>query len=183
MGVRATPGGCPPLAAALDGCLGAEVERCYDEGSFGYQLAARYQEGGRDSDGNEFGFVASLNKAFALGEDLTLRLFGEGAWFRNFDGGPDNAFALTGSGALQAGAVTYSLAYSQIGPLASDGEDADQYEIDATILYELGESISVAGESWAIGAGYAFDRADGENTSILGVRLLTEFEGSARLAQ
>lgn len=175
--------GLASVAVALDGCLGAEIEKCYEDGSFGYQIAALYQKGGHDSDGNELGFVASLNKAFALGEDTTLRLFGESAWFRNYDGGPDNALALTGSGALQMGALTYSLAYSQIKPLASNGEGIDEYEFDATVLCELGESISVAGESWAIGAGYAFDHADGEGSNIFGLRLLTEFEGVVPLAR
>lgn len=175
--------GISSFAAALGGCVGAEVDGCYDESSFGYQLAARYQKGGRGSDGNELGFSGSLNKALSLGEDATLRLFAEAAWFRNFDGGADDALVLTGSGALELGQFTYSAAYSQLRALVVGGPDVAEHLIDATAMYDLGEHASIAGEKWSIGAGYTFDESEGEESHLIGFRLSTEFEGSIPLGR
>jgi hypothetical protein len=173
--------GVSSVAVALDGCLGAEVDSCYDEGSFGYQLAARYQKGGEGSDGNELGILGSLNKSISIGEETTLRFFGEAAWFNNFEGSADDAVALTGSAALEKGSATYSVAYSQQTELVTGGADASEYLVDATAMYDLGESISMIGETWSVGAGYTFDRADGEDVQIVGLRLSSEFGKSIPL--
>ena len=173
--------GVSSVAVALDGCLGAEADSCYDEGSFGYQLAARYQKGGVDSDGDELGFLGSLNKSISLSGETTLRLFGEAAWFNNFQGSADDAIALTGSAAIEAGSATYSVAYSQQTELVAGGADTSEYLVDATAMYDLGESISMIGETWSVGAGYAFDRADGENVQVVGLKLSSEFGKSIPL--
>ncbi len=173
--------GVSSVAAALGGCMGADTESCYDGGSFGYQFAARYQKGGAGSDGNELGILGSLNKSVALGDDATLRLFGEAAWFRNFDGTADNAVVVTGSGALELGPVTYSLNYAQQRILAASGADATQYLVDATAMYDLGDMVSFMGEKWSIGAGYTYDRADGTDTHIVGLKLTSEFSGKISL--
>lgn len=167
--------GVSSIAAALDGCMGAEVDNCYDEGSFGYQLAARYQKGGTGSDGNELGFLGSLNKSIPLADETTLRLFGEAAWFRDFEGSADNALVVTGSAAVEMGPMIYSLAYSQQRSLVAGGADTTEYLLDTTAMYDLGDAISIAGETWSIGAGYAFDRADGENVQIVGVKLSADY--------
>ena len=173
--------GISSVAVALDGCLGAEVDSCYDEGSFGYQLAARYQKGGEGSDGNELGILGSLNKSISISEETTLRLFGEAAWFNNFEGSADDAVALTGSAAIETGPATYSVAYSQQTELIAGGPDSSEYLVDATAMYVLGESISMIGETWSVGAGYTFDRADGEDVQIVGLRLSSEFGKSIPL--
>jgi len=170
--------GVSSFSAALGGCMEAEVDGCYDEGSFGYQIAARYQTGGRGSEGNEFGFSGSLNKAFSLGEEAMLRLFAETAWFRNFDGGADDVFAITSSSALELGQITYSVAYSQLRVLVEGEVDVAEHLIDTTAMYDLGEHASITGEKWSIGAGYAYDRADGENSHSIGLRLSSEFGGN-----
>jgi hypothetical protein len=170
--------GVSSFALALDGCLGAETEACYDEGSFGYQLATRYQKGGAGSDGNELGFLGSLNKSFTLADDTTLRLFGEAAWFRNFDGTADNALVLTGSGALQMGLMTYSLAYSQQRMLVGAGGNTTEHLIDATMTYDLGDTVSLAGEQWKVGAGYSYASSDGENVQTVGLKLAADFGGN-----
>ncbi|MBK1871484.1 hypothetical protein [Taklimakanibacter albus] len=168
--------GISSVAVALDGCLGAEIDSCYAEGTFGYQIAGRYQKGGEDSDGDETGIIGSLNKSFEVGEDMSVLLFGEVGWFQHFDGGSDDAFTLTGSGALKDGPFTYSLAYTQL------RTDATEHQVDASAIYSLGDLVSVAGETWSLGAGYTFDRADEEDTHIVGLRLRADFEGAASLA-
>ncbi len=167
--------GVSSFAVSLDGCMGAETDSCYDEGDFGYELAARYQKGGIGADGNEFGVLGSLNKSFVMSDETTLRLLGEAAWFRNFEGGADNAFVLTGSAALETGAMIYSVAYSQQRNLIASGADTKEYLFDATAMYHIGDSASVAGEKWSVGAGYILASADGENTQTVGLKLSTEF--------
>ena len=170
--------GVSSFAVAFDGCMGAETDVCYDEGNFGYQLAARYQKGGEGSEGNELGFLGSVNKSLSLTEEATLRLFGETAFFRNFEGTADNALVLTGSSALEIGSMTYSLAYSQQMTLAS-GADTTAHLIDATVMYDLGDTVSLAGEKWSVGAGYSLSKADGKNEQTVGIKLSTEFSGNA----
>ena len=136
--------GISSVAAALDGCMGGEVDSCYDDGSFGYQLAARYQKGGAGSDGNELGFLGSLNKTVSLTDDTTLKLFGEGAWFRNFQGTADNALVVTGSAAIEMDAATYSRAYSQQKTFVAGESDTFEHLIDATAMYALGENLSIS---------------------------------------
>ena len=169
--------GVSSFAVALDGCAGAEVDSCYDDGKFGYQVAARYQKGGEDSEGNELGFLGSVIKSFAVGEDTTIRLLGEAAWFRDFQGGADNAIAFTGSGALEQGPFTYSLSYSQE-RIFADGADIIDHLVDATATYDLGEMPSVAGERWSIGAGYTYEQAEDEGTHIIGMKLSAKFDGN-----
>ena len=38
--------GLSSFSAILDGCVGADANECYDQGRFGYRLAARYQRAG-----------------------------------------------------------------------------------------------------------------------------------------
>jgi hypothetical protein len=170
--------GVSSFAISLDGCIGADADSCYDEGDVGYQLAARYQKGGVGSDGNELGFLGSLNKSIVMSDDTTLRLLGEAAWFRNFEGSADNALVFTGSAALDTGAMTYSVAYSQQRNLIAGGIDTTEQLFDATAMYNLGESVSAAGERWSIGAGYSLASADGENVQTIGLKLSTEFFGN-----
>jgi hypothetical protein len=167
--------GVSAVAVALDGCLSTDVDSCYDEGSFGYQLAARYQKGGVGSDGNELGFLGSLNKSISLSDETTLRLFGEAAWFRSFEGSADDAVVITASAAVEMGPATYSIAYSQQRNLVASGPNTNEYLVDATAMYDLSDMVSLFGESWSIGAGYTFDRADGENIHAVGLKLSSEF--------
>lgn len=167
--------GVSSFAVSLDGCIGADTDSCYDEGDFGYQFAARYQKGGVGADGNEFGFLGNLNKSFAMSDETTLRLFGEAAWFRNFEGSADYALVFTGSATLETGAMTYSVAYSQQRNLTAGGSDTTEHLFDVTAMYHLGDSVSVAGEKWSVGAGYILASADGENTQTVGLKLPTEF--------
>ena len=73
------------------------------------------------------------------------------------------------------------MAYSHQTELVVGGADASEYLVDATAMYDLGESISMIGETWSVGAGYTFDRADGEDVQIVGLRLSSEFSKSIPL--
>ena len=173
--------GISSIALALDGCMGADPGSCYDNGELGYQLAIRYQKYGEGGAGNELGFVGSLNKSIELSGDAALKLFGEAAYFRNFDGTDDDAVSFTGSAALELGDTTFSLAYAQLRTLVAGGADETEHLLDASIFYNLGDSISLAGEKWSVGAGYGFDRSEGENAQSVGLKLTAEFEGSTGL--
>ena len=171
-------GGGSSFAMALEGCKGAEMNACYDEGNFGYQLAVRYQNGGEGSDANEIGLLGSLNKSIALADDTKLRLFGEAAWFKNYDGTADDATFVTVSSALELGSVNTSLSYTQQRILVAGGADTTEHLVDATIMYALGDAVSAFGEKWAVGAGYSADWADGEKTQTIGLKLTSEFGGN-----
>jgi hypothetical protein len=173
--------GVSSFAAALDGCMGAEPGDCYDEGDFGYQIAARWQKGGHGSEGNELGLAGSLNTSFSVGEESKLKLFGETAWFRNFDGSADNALIVTGSGALDIGQTTLSLAYTRQRNFIVDDVDTTAHLFDATAAYAFGEDVSLAGEAWSIAAGYTFERDDDVDTHTFSLQLSTEFDGKFAL--
>lgn len=134
------------------------------------------------SDGNEIGVLGSLNKSFAVAEDSKLNFLAEAAWFRNFEGGADNALVMTGSAAYQTGPMTYSIAYSQQRNLVTAGADTTEHLFDASMMYDLGDTASVAGEKWSLGAGYSFARVDDETVQTVGLKLTSEFGGSASLA-
>ena len=173
--------GMSSVALALDGCMGADPGSCYDDGQFGYQLATRYQKHGDSGAENEWGFAGSLNKSVGLSEDSALKFFGEIAYFRNFDGTEDDAVSFTGSAALVFGETTLSLAYTQQRILIAGDSDEVEHLLDASAVYSLGDAVSLAGEQWSVGAGYSFDRADGEDTQSVGLKLTADFEGSAGL--
>lgn len=170
--------GISSVAASLSGCIGAEPDSCYDDGSFGYQVAARYQKGGAGSSGDEFGLSGSVNKSFSIGEDKTLKVFGEAVWLRNFDGTADNALFVTGSAAIEIDAMTYSAAYTQQHTFAAGGADTTEHHFDVTAKYDVSDFVSFAGEKWSVGVGYDFDRVGGENSHMIGLKLSSEFAGS-----
>ncbi|HEV2506736.1 MAG TPA: hypothetical protein VGV39_26930 [Mesorhizobium sp.] len=170
--------GISSVALDFAGCLGAGAAGCYDEGSFGYRLGARYQKGGEHSFGNETGLLGGLNGNVALGNETTLKLFTEAAWFNNFGGGPDDALFLTVSAALQREAMTYSIAYTQQREQITDEPDLVEHLFDATVAYKFGQDLGLSNESWQIAAGYAFDKHGDDRKHTFGIRLSAEFEGS-----
>lgn len=170
--------GISSVALDFAGCLGAGTAGCYDEGNFGYRLGARYQKGGEHSFGNETGVLGGLNGNVALGNEATLKLFTEAAWFNNFDGGPDDALFLTVSAALQREAMTYSISYTQQREMIADEPDLVEHLFDATVAYKFGKDLGLGNESWQIAAGYAFDRHGDEKKHTFAIRLSAEFEGN-----
>ena len=178
--------GVSSISVTLDGCLGGSGVDCYSNGEFGYQLAGLYQKKGRggvDEEGdpieafNERGVAASLNKSIAFG-NKTLILFGEAAYFRRFDGDVDDALFLTASSELEVDPISYSLVYSRQDNLGPNAPDSSLVELAAS--YDLSKYLSIAGEQWSIGAGYAFEHnVDGQaDTHLFSVLLTIDFNGS-----
>ncbi len=167
--------GISSAAIALDGCMGADPDACFDEGQWGYQIAARYQRGGKGSDGDETGLLGSLNRSFDLPGDSKLRLLAELGWFNHFDGDADSALTATAAASLEHGDFTYALTYAQSRTLPSKGAADVEHVLDASVSYGLGDAVSVAGENWTLTGDYTLHRTSGSNESILGLKLLAEF--------
>ena len=101
--------GLSSFSIALDGCGGSETADCYLDGEFGYRFGFRYQKAGQPTDedieedvklGDELAYLAAATKSFEL-DEMTLRLLGETAYLRHFDGRQDDALVVTGSAALE----------------------------------------------------------------------------------
>jgi len=170
--------GVSSIALALDGCLGAETDACYDDGKFGYQIAARFQKAGEDGNGHEVGLSASANSSFDLSEESKLKLFGEAVWFKNSEGSGNNTLMFTGSAALQNGQMTWSMAYSQQHDFVADGVDSIAHSFDASAVYNLDEDVSMVGEKWSVGAGYNLAKDEGQTEHTVGLKLTAAFDGS-----
>lgn len=183
-GAGNTPG-ISSFAFTLDGCSGASALECYGNGDWGYQIAGLYQRAGRggvDEDGDpietfdEKGGAVSLNKSFALGSN-TLTLFAEAAYFDGFEGTSENAAFFTGSAELEIEPVSYSVIYAVQNNLNSNTLDQ---AIEVSALYDLSNSIHIGNADWSIGAAYALNRSEEENTDshLFGVVLEIDFSGS-----
>ncbi len=48
-------------------------------------------------------------------------------------------------------------------------------------MYDLGGMAGIMGGKWSIGADYTYDRADGTDTRIVGLKLTSEFSGKISL--
>ena len=170
--------GISSVALSLAGCKGADFDSCYDDGELGYQLSARYQRGGEGSAGDEIGLAAGINRQIPLTGESTLKFFAEAAWFWNYDGASNDAMFAAASAALVQGNVTASLTLAAQDVLAAHGGHTQAYVADAALLYDLGGSIALAGESWSIGLGYTFVQENGFHTHYIGLKAETTFEGS-----
>ncbi len=179
--------GLSSFALALDGCAGAEAANCYSEGDFGYRLAVRHQGAGLATEDqidaglvphDETGFLAAATARFGLSEDTTLRLLGEAAYFRNFEGGADDALTGTLSAALERGPMTYAATYSLQENLIAGAPDTLEHQLDLTATYDFGEEASFAGEQWSLSGGYSYSlNADNEESHAVGLRLTVELDG------
>jgi hypothetical protein len=174
--------GVSSVALSLTGCRGADSDACYEDGVFGYQAAMLYQKSGMGDDNSEFGILGGFNQTISLSEEAKVRLFAEAAYFVNFDGGPDDALFLTGSGEYDLGQLALSIAYTQERTLHTGEADEAEHLIDLSAIYELNESLTIAGERWSLGAGASIDHIDNEDTeTIVGLRMGATFDGSNEL--
>jgi hypothetical protein len=178
--------GLSSLALAVDACAGALPKDCIDDGDWGYHLAVRYQRAGasqRDDDGepipagDEKGAAAALYKSFTFADETRLTLFGEAAYFADFEATRDNAAFLTATAILNREALTYSLTYSNETRWVSGGPDIRADLVDVSVDYEFDDRLSFAGERWTAGPGYAFIREDEQGSHWLGIHLKAEFDG------
>jgi len=184
--------GLSSFSIVLDGCKGSETSNCYADGEFGYRLGFRYQKAGLPTDedieeeltlGDELAYLAAATKSFEL-DEMTLRLLGEAAFVRHFDGRPDDALLLTGSAALEAAPLTYVATYTQQVNLAAEGPDTREHLADFEIIYASEEDTPFQGAKWNLGAAYTFARnADGENEHIFSVRAELDFGGNVEFGR
>ena len=171
--------GVSSVALTLTGCRGTDPDACYDDGTLGYQIGAVYQRAGRGDEGNETGFLGSLNKTFKLGDDQDLKLFGEVAYFNNFEGTDSDIVFATASAAYDISNYTFSLAGTRKSGL--NNSDDNETFIDASAIYSLSTDHSIAGEAWSIGVSYDHDESSDSTTDAISLRVKAELEGTRPL--
>jgi hypothetical protein len=178
--------GVSSFSLTLDGCDGSETVDCYLDGDFGYRLGFRYQRAGHATEedieddvtpGDELAYLAAATKSFEM-DEMTLRLLGEAALVRHFDGRKDDALVVTGSAALDVDALTYIATYTQQMNLVAGVPDTREQLADFEVIYSSDEDAPFAGSNWQLGAAYTFARsADHENAHIFSVRAVFDFSG------
>ncbi len=147
----------------------------------GYSLGIRRQSAGRsgnadedgnaeedgeaDEDGNtdEYGGVVGLTRTVDLA-GIETTLFGELAYFPQFDGGRESVRFLTLGAETYLGDFALSAVY---GLRKVEGSSADDIAT-VSLEYELRDGLS-------IGAGYRFLQEEGETTHTVGLLLTYEF--------
>ena len=173
--------GIGSAAAFYDICSGAETGSCFADGDFGARIGLRYQKAGQPTQEQideeivpqaELGYLGAVTRRVAISEDTDLRLLGELAYFRNFEGGEDNALIATASAALNMGPVTYSATYSQQRNHSGGNPATTDQLLSIGARYELGSSALLPGQSWTIDAGYSYlKRGDGTDDHRIGFSL------------
>ncbi|MCA1369253.1 hypothetical protein I6F15_17840 [Bradyrhizobium sp. BRP14] len=181
--------GLSSLSLVLDGCSGAEPSDCYMDGDFGYRLGLRYQKAGKatgeDEDerprsGDELAYLAAATARREF-DGAMLRLLGEAAYLRHFDGRPDDALVLTGSAALQTEPLTYVATYTRQLNLMGGRPDTREHLADFEVIYEPDEDERSEGTIWKLAAAYTFARsADEETVHIFSVRAVFDFGGDVQ---
>ena len=184
--------GISSFSIALNGCKGAETADCYEDGEFGYRLGFRFQKAGHATmedieddikPADELAYLAAATKSFEL-DEMTLRLLGEAAYLRHFEGGPDDALLVTGSAALEKDSMRYIATYTQQVNLVAGGPDTREHLADFEAIYSSEEDTPFAGSKWELGAAYTFARnADREDAHIFSVRAVFDFAGSVELGK
>lgn len=184
--------GIGSFAAFYDICSGGPADDCFGEGDFGGRLGVRYQKAGRATDEQgqngiiphaEQGYVGALNKRVPLGAETDLRLLGELAYFRNFEGGDEHALVGTASAAIDAGPVTYSTTYSRLLTLSNAGGTTTDQFVSLAARYDLGDIMTVPDQQqWTLDAGYGYAKnADGTHDHRVGLKFTIAFETSRLL--
>ena len=184
--------GLSSFSIALDGCEGSETAECYWDGGFGYRLGFRYQRAGQPAGedieedvkpGDEMAYLVAATKNFEL-DETTLRLLGEIAFLRHFDGGQDDALVVTGSAAFEVDALTYIAAYTQQVNLVAAGADTREHLADFEIIYSSDDDWEPAGTAWQLGAAYTFAmNADHEKAHMFSVRAVFDFGGAVEFGR
>lgn len=184
--------GLSSFSVTLDGCEGSETADCYLNGEFGYRFGFRYQGAGHPTEedieddvklGDELAYLAAATKSFEL-DEMTLRLLGETALVRHFDGRQDGALVVTGSAALDVDSLTYIATYTQQTNLVAGGPDTRDYLADFEIIYSSDNNTPFVGSNWQLGAAYSFARiADHKNAHIFSVRAVFDFSGGVEFGR
>jgi hypothetical protein len=146
-------GGPESFAVALAGGIGAT----------GYNLGLRYQTAGDEEETDEYGAVLGLTHSFEAGP-FEPTLFGEVAWFPDYDGERARAGYLSLGAEIGLGDLSLSGVYGL--------RDIEHAPIDRLTTVSLEYALS---EAFTIGGGYRYLRAEGERQHVVGLLLTCEF--------
>lgn len=171
--------GLSSVALTLTGCQGTDPDTCYDDGTLGYQLGMLFQREGKGDYGSETGVVGSVNKTVKTGDEQDVKLLGEVAYFNNFEGTDSDVLYATASAAYDISDYTFSVTGTQRAGI--NHQDDDETFADASAVYNLGDTISIAGEEWSIGVSYDYDRTPDETTNSIALQVKAELAGSTPL--
>lgn len=128
-----------------------------------YTLGLRYQAAGAGDAADEYGGVAGLIRSFDLAGTETS-LFGELAYFPQFDGATESARFLTIGAEAAFGDFSLSAVYG----LRKTEDSPPDRLATVSLEYELNDRL-------LIGTGYRFLRQEGETGHTVGILLTYEF--------
>jgi hypothetical protein len=178
--------GLSSASMVLDGCFGAEVGDCHDDGDFGYRLGLRYQQHGVQTEEqadddiaprDETALLAAAMGNFDIG-DNSLRLMGEVSYINHFGSSPDDALIVTGIATYSVDNVSTTAALSrQVNLLRGGNTSASLAEL--SVLYSPESDLGLPNASWTVGAAYAYGvDEDDIKAHVLSLRLNLELGGT-----
>ena len=138
-----------------------------------YHLGYRHQSAGRGDVDDEDGFVAGIQKAFALSEDVTLETILEGVYLSNDSGSANDTVYFTAGGALLHGPWNLSTSFTLRDQDVPGGPDNNDrlFQVSGGYAFDFGLTAD---------AGYRYSREGGVETHIFGLLFTYEYEiGSA----
>ena len=183
--------GLGSVVAFYDICSGAETESCFTDGDIGGRIGVRYQKPGQPTEAQiedeilpqaEFAYLGAVTKRVAISKDTDLRLLGELAYLRNFEGSEEDAIIGTVSAALDAGPVSYTATYSKQKNRSADGPDFAEEVVALGARYKFGPATSGLERNWMLDVGYRHaTRSDGTHDNQFGLTLSVAIGGSKAL--
>lgn len=136
---------------------------------FTYHVGYRRQESGVGDVSDEDGFVAGIQKGFALAEDLALETILEGVYLDNDSGSANDTIYFTAGGLLRHGpwnlATSFTLRDQDV-PGGPDNNDR-LFQVSGGYEFEFGLTAD---------AGYRYSREGGVETHIFGLLFTYEYE-------
>ena len=183
--------GLGSVAAFYDICSGAETEACFADGDIGGRIGFRYQKAGSPTEDQivdeilpqaEFAYLGAVTKRVTISEGTDLRLLGELAFVRNFEGSEEDAIIGTVSAALDVGQVSYTVTYSKQKNRSADGPGLAEQVVALGARYEFGFVTSRPERTWMLDAGYRHaSKSDGTHDNQFGLTLSVAIGGSKSL--
>lgn len=136
---------------------------------FKYNLGYRHLSAGRGDFGDENGVIAGVAKDTEMGNGFKLGLMGEVAYFDHWGGTDDDAVYATAGLSLARGPWHGELV-GEIRDFRIAGTD-HLVQVSAGYEFENGVDVSL---------GYGYERVEGANNQMIGLRLTKSFEFSTR---
>jgi len=185
--------GISSISVTLGGCKGVAPADCYEDGKFGYKLGFRHQRAGHATPEqvedelaprSEQAFLAAGTMKVELNEEMTLRLLGETAYLRHFEGDQDDALLVTGSAALERDRMRYIATYTQKRNLIAGEPDTREHLLDFEAIYSSEDDVPIVGSNWELGAAYTFARDDEQQDShMFSLRATFNYGNSVEFGQ